>query len=118
MGWLRRWLEDVSETDEERLAEELHEWAARVPDTTRINDLAPRTRARVVGVVRRVTVRPVEGFEAFEVVLYDGTAELTAVWLGRRRIEGLKLGTRLMLEGVVGEERGERRLVNPTFEFV
>ena len=112
-GWLRR----IAETDEERLAKELREWSASVPGTARIADAEVRIRVKVAGVVRRITVRPVEGFEALEVVVYDGTAELTAVWLGRRSIHGLILGSRLILEGVIGREHGELRMVNPTFEF-
>jgi hypothetical protein len=29
----------------------------------------------------------------------------------------MSLGTKLVVEGMLGEQRGERRLVNPTFEF-
>jgi hypothetical protein len=73
---------------------------------------------KVAGVVRRITVRPVEGFEALEAVIYDGTGELTAVWLGRRTIPGLLLGSRLVLDGVIGKDKRGLRVVNPTFEFV
>ena len=114
---LRGWLRRIAETDEERLSKELREWAASVPGTVRIAEAKARTRVKVAGVVRRITVRPVEGFEALEVVVYDGTAELTAVWLGRRSIHGLILGSRLILDGVIGREHGELRMVNPTFEF-
>ena len=72
---------------------------------------------RVAGVVNRITVRPVEGFEAFEVMLYDGTGELSALGLGRRRIGGLVLGSHLVVEGVLGLQQGLRRMVNPRFEF-
>jgi hypothetical protein len=37
--------------------------------------------------------------------------------MGRRSIPGLNLGTRLVVEGVVADQRGERRVVNPAFEF-
>ncbi len=67
--------------------------------------------------VRRITVRPVEGFDALEVVLWDGSGDLRVRWLGRRSIPGLILGSRLTVEGVVGEDHGTRRMVNPTFEF-
>jgi hypothetical protein len=39
------------------------------------------------------------------------------VWMGRRSIPGLTLGTKLVVEGLVADQRGERRLVNPRFEF-
>jgi RecG-like helicase len=112
-GWLRR----IAESDEDRLAKELRDWAGGSPGTVPIAEAKLRSRVRVAGVVRRITVRPVEGFEALEVVVYDGTAELTAVWLGRRSIHGLVLGSRLILDGVIGREHGELRIVNPTFEF-
>jgi hypothetical protein len=37
--------------------------------------------------------------------------------MGRRSIPGLNLGTRLVVEGVVADQRGKRRVVNPSFEF-
>jgi hypothetical protein len=113
----RAYLRRISETDEERLAQELQEWAQTVPGAVRIAEAKPRTRVKIAGVVRRITIRPVEGFEALEVVIYDGTGEVNAVWLGRRSIGGLVLGSRLILEGVIGREHDELRMVNPTFEF-
>ena len=113
----RAYLRRVTETDEERLAQELKEWAQTVPGAVRIAEAKPRTRVKIAGVVRRITIRPVEGFEALEVVIYDGTGEVNAVWLGRRSIGGLVLGSRLILEGVIGREHDELRMVNPTFEF-
>ena len=115
---LRRFLDRLVQTDEGRLAEELREWAATVPGTVRIADAPPRQRAKLAGMVRRITVRPIEGFEALEIVLDDGTGEVSARWLGRRSIPGLVLGSRLVIDGVLGEDHEVRRMVNPTFEFV
>jgi hypothetical protein len=108
----------LRQSDEDRLAEELRTWAATVPGTVRIGDAPDRQRSKVAGMVRRITVRPVAGFEALEVVLWDGTGDLSARWLGRRKIRGLALGSRLMVEGVAGRDHGTLRMVNPTFEFV
>ena len=44
------------------------------------------------GVLRSVTLRPVDGITALEAELYDGSASVTLVWLGRRRIEGIVAG--------------------------
>ena len=73
---------------------------------------------RIAAAVRRITVRPGEGFDSLEALLSDGTGEVTAVWTGRRSIPGLSLGTRMILQGTIGEERGARKMVNPRFEFV
>jgi cytochrome c-type biogenesis protein CcmE len=118
MSALRRWLARLSESDEQRLDEELQAWAESIPGTMRIADAPARQRVKVAGMVRRITVRPIEGFEALEVVLTDGTGMVTARWLGRRKIPGLLLGSRLVLEGVLGEEQGQKKIVNPTFEFL
>jgi len=113
----RRFLRRMAESDEERYAEEIEAWASQLPGTVRIRDAVPRGRSKLAGVVRRITVVPLEGGESLEALLYDGTGEVTVVWMGRRSIPGLTLGTRLVVEGVVGEHRGVRRLVNPAFEF-
>jgi RecG-like helicase len=113
----RRFLDRLQETEDERLAEEIRTWAEDVPGAVRIDRAPERRRVRVAGVVRRITLRPVQGFQAFEVVLWDGTGELSARWLGRRSINGLELGSRLVLEGVLGRDHGRLRMVNPTFEF-
>jgi RecG-like helicase len=68
-------------------------------------------------VVRRITVRPLEGHESLEAILSDGTGEVTVVWMGRRTIRGLSLGTRLVVDGLLAEQRSEKRMVNPSFEF-
>lgn len=113
----RRFFQRVSESDEQRYAEEIEEWASTVPDAVRIRDAQTRDRSKLAGVVRRITVRPLEGHESLEALLYDGTGEVTVVWMGRRTIPGLGLGTKLVVDGMLAEQRGERRLVNPTFEF-
>lgn len=68
--------------------------------------------------VRRITVRPVGGFETLGLTLSDGTGEVSVRWMGRRSIDGLVLGSKLQVDGVLGRERGELVMVNPTFEFV
>ena len=118
MNAVRRFLQRLTESDEVRLAEELREWASTVPGTVRISGAPSRERVKLAGMVRRITVRPVEGFEALEAVLSDGTGEVSARWLGRRTIPGLVLGSRLSIEGVLGKDGDALRIVNPTYEFV
>jgi hypothetical protein len=116
-GPFRRFFRRMAESDEQRYAEEIEAWAAKIPGTVRIREAPGRSPVKLAGVVRRITVRPLEGHESLEALLYDGTGELTLIWMGRRSIPGLNLGTRLVVEGVVGEQRTARRLVNPRFEF-
>lgn len=113
----RRLRDRITETDEERLAAEVREWANSVPGTVRIAEAKPRSRVKLAGAVRRISIRPVKGFEALGVLLSDGTGEVAVEWLGRRTIPGLTLGSRLVVEGVLGQEPGMLRVVNPTFDF-
>jgi len=118
VGAIRRFLERLSESDESRLAAEVREWAGRVPGCTPIVDASVRQRVRLAGVVTRITVLPTEGNESLEAILFDGTGEVIVVFMGRRTIPGLSLGTKLAVEGVLGEQRGKLRLVNPRFELL
>ena len=114
---VRRFFRRMAESDEQRYAEEILAWAENVPGSVRIAAANARERVKIAGVVRRITVRPLEGHESLEAILFDGTGEVTVTWMGRRAIRGLSLGTRVIVEGLLAEQRGERRLVNPTFEF-
>jgi RecG-like helicase len=117
MGVLRRFFDRLKESDEARLAAEIRGWAENVPGTTRIADAPLREPVKLAGVVRRITVFPVEGQETLEALLYDGTGDANIVFMGRRGIQGMTLGTKVVVEGVLGDKRGEVRMVNPRFEF-
>jgi RecG-like helicase len=118
MSWLRRVLDRMGRTDEERLSEETRDWADSVSDTRRISDCPSREPVRITGVVKRLTVRPQDGSASLEALVTDGTGEMAAVWMGRTHIEGLHLGTRVILRGVIAPSRHSRpKMVNPDFEF-
>ena len=114
---VRRFFHRMAESDEQRLREEIQAWASRIPGAVAIAEAPTRTRVKLAGVVRRITVHPEHGLEALEALLTDGTGEMSVLWMGRRSIPGLTLGTRVVVEGVVGEQRQGRRMVNPSFEF-
>jgi RecG-like helicase len=114
---LERFFGRMAESDDRRLSQELETWASKVPGTVRVAGAPTREPVRLAGVVKRITVHPEHGLEALEALLSDGTGEISVVWMGRRTIQGLTLGTRLVVEGVIGEQRQGRRMVNPSFEF-
>lgn len=117
MGALRRWLGRLGESDESRLAKEVREWAGDVGGCMPIGKAPNRERVRIAGVIRRLTVLPIRDQEALEALLFDGTGEVVVRFMGRRGIEGLGLGTKVVVEGVIGENHGERKMINPLLEF-
>ncbi len=117
MGALRRWLDRLTESDEARLASEVRDWADKIPGTVRIGEAPLRGKVRIAGVIRRITVFPIRDRESLEAVVFDGTGQVTVVFMGRRGIGGLSLGTRVVVEGVLGEQRGAIRMINPRLEF-
>ncbi len=84
---------------------------------TPVAQLPDRQRVTVAGVVRSVTLRPVEGVPALEAQLYDGSGTLDLLWLGRRTIAGIEPGRRLRAEGLVASVNGRRTIYNPRYEL-
>ena len=117
MGRVRRFLQRLTETDEARLADEIREWADKVPGSVRIAEAPVRQHVKIAGVIRRLTVFPMQDNESLEALVYDGTGEVVVRFMGRRAIGGLGLGTRVVVEGVLGELRGALQMMNPRLEF-
>ena len=90
---------------------------ATMPAPTAIVDVKLRTRARVRGRVRSVRVRPWADSPTLEVVLVDDTGGITVVFLARRRIGGIRPGTVMTVEGMVGQHDRKLAILNPVFEL-
>jgi hypothetical protein len=118
VGALRRWLDRLTETDEARLDDEIREWSKAIAGTIRIEAVPLRQRVRIAGQIRRLTVFPMEDDESLEAHVNDGTGEIVVRFMGRRSIRGLGLGTKVVLEGVLGEQQsGPPLMINPRLEF-
>ena len=117
MGPLHRWLARLTESDESRLDAEISDWAEAVPGSVRIGDAKPREKVKIAGVIRRLTVLPMQDNESLEVVVSDGTGEVLVQFMGRRAIRGLTLGTKVVVEGVLGQQHGRTVMLNPRLEL-
>jgi hypothetical protein len=115
-GRFRRMLDRLSSSQQDLESEELQE-DAQASGCTRICDCGDRQIVRVAGTLRTVTLRPVAGVPALEAELFDGTAPLDVVWLGRRSIVGIEPGRRLIASGRVSMSQGRRVLFNPKYEL-
>lgn len=113
----KRLFKRLSQDASEQRAESIRTWAGTQSGVTLIEATQPRSIARVAGVVEGLRLRPREGAPAIEAVLTDGTGKVTVVWLGRRSIPGLRLGSRLIVQGMVGGDHEHMHVINPTYEF-
>jgi hypothetical protein len=109
---LHRLASSAAELDAEELREQTQEVGG-----TPIGDCLDRQRAKIIGTVRTVTLRPRAGVPALEAELWDGSARLNVVWLGRRQIVGIEPGRQLMVDGLVQVHDGERLMFNPRYEL-
>ena len=87
-------------------------------DRVRLGDLKSRQRSRVAGRVHSMRVQPWGGAPSLEVVVVDGSGSLTAVFLGRRSIGGIRPGTLISLEGTTGRHNGIDAMLNPRFDII
>jgi hypothetical protein len=91
----------------------------QVPGTVSIADLQYRHRARVAGRIRAVRIQPWSSVQSLECAVVDNSgSELLIVFLGRREIPGIRTGTQLVVQGMVGERRGRLAMLNPTYELL
>jgi len=82
-----------------------------------IGDCGDREVVDVAGILRTVTLRPRGPSLTMEADLWDGTGNVTLVWLGRRDIKGIRPGRRIVVRGRVARIRGERTIYNPQYEL-
>jgi hypothetical protein len=103
-------------TPQERRDEDLRRWRDRFPQSTPIAELRSRHAGSCVGVVRRIRLVP---GRTLEVTIEDGSGRLTAVWTGRSRLPGLRLGAGLRVTGTVAQgSDGARVIRNPDWALV
>jgi hypothetical protein len=114
----------------DKLRSKVNKWAssasmeaAELRDTTAksgcclVEKAKDRERVVLQGSLRTVTLRPRGGVPALEAELYDGSGVITVIWLGRRRIAGIKPGRQLKVEGRIGVQDGQRVIFNPRYEL-
>ena len=84
-----------------------------------IADVRWREHVKVAGRVRAMRVQPwADGVATLEITVADDTAALVAVFLGRRHIGGIRLGTELAIEGMVVASRGQLAILNPVYTLL
>jgi len=127
----RRWPEDgPQDRHTSKLRRTLSRWASSTDQHARelrqtvresglvaIDEAPDRTRVKLSGSLRTVTLRPRGGVPALEAELFDGSGAITLIWLGRRQITGIGPGRQLEVEGRIGIQDGVRVMYNPRYEL-
>lgn len=112
-------LQHLSESSEQIHAHQTRQWCREVDGVDEVAACTERARRRVAGVVESIRLLPADHSNTLEVTLFDGTDRIIAVWLGRRAIRGIDLGTHLVVEGTVGRfAPGPLRIINPAYELL
>jgi primosomal replication protein N len=81
-----------------------------------IADVQWRQRVRVTGTVSALRVQPVSGTSTLECTLMDNTGGISVLFLGRRTIAGIEIGTKMTVEGMVVEHHRRLAIMNPVYE--
>jgi hypothetical protein len=112
----RRALTRLGTSDEELAAEDLRE-ASEHAGCESIAGCSDREVVHVTGTVRTVTLQPRAGVPALEVEIFDGTAALVLVFIGRRRIAGIEPGRMLEATGRIAVAADRRVMFNPRYQL-
>ena len=69
------------------------------------------------GRVNAVRIQPIAGVGALECTLVDDSGGITLVFLGRRKIDGIGIGSRMSVEGIAIDHHGRLAIVNPVYRL-
>jgi len=97
-------------------AEELQTDIAQA-SATPIGDCMDHEFVDVSGTLRTVTLRPRGTSLTMEADLWDGTGNITLIWLGRRDIPGIRPGRRVTVHGRIARIKDERTIYNPSYQL-
>jgi RecG-like helicase len=87
--------------------------------TIPISDVRWRHHVEIEGTVEVLTIRPASFSAAvLEIQIADGQSVVTAVFFGYRKIEGIKPGRRLRIEGLVNNWEGKLAFLNPIYTLL
>lgn len=91
-------------------------WAGR-PIARKILDAQPRQRLIVTGLVVAAAIQDVGGSPSACYTVDDGSGRVDLLFLGRRRIDNLDLGTCVTVEGTVMADTTTMVIWNPIYRI-
>ncbi|HUS62061.1 MAG TPA: amino acid permease, partial [Acidimicrobiales bacterium] len=85
---------------------------------TPIIDAHWRDKVTLAGRVRSIRVAPLHDAPTLELVLVDDTGAISVVFLGRRDLAGVEIGTQLAVDGTVGIHKIRLAVLNPSYRIL
>ncbi|MDN6658628.1 MAG: OB-fold nucleic acid binding domain-containing protein, partial [Acidipropionibacterium jensenii] len=113
----RRVLYRVAASNDDLADDELRKESQNAGAST-IANAQPRTRVRIQGRIEVLTLNPNGTNRWLEAELNDGTGSVHLVWMGRRRIPGLRAGRRLAVDGLIAIHDGQWTIYNPRYQLL
>ncbi|PXY28156.1 OB-fold nucleic acid binding domain-containing protein [Prauserella muralis] len=110
---VRKLTSDIETLDADDLSEKSEAGGAQ-----RACDCRSGEEVTVLGRLRSVELCPANEVATLEAELFDGTDDVTLVWLGRRRIPGIEPGRTIKARGRMAERNGQKVLYNPYYELL
>ena len=101
------------DVEEERLKKRFSDF-----ELADLGSVPVRKKVIVAGEVQGSQVVPRAGSPSLEITIEDGTGRATAVFTGRRRMGGLCVGRRIILEGVGRSEGARVIFLNPAYTII
>ena len=88
------------------------------PNVCNIGDVTWRKRAHILGQVTSLFPSGTSQNPNLSIEVWDKTGGITLEFLGRRHLAGVKVGSVVKAEGMVGEKDGTLVILNPTYELL
>ena len=104
----------LTQLEADQVAEQV-EWASS--HATPMSQCSIGERVCVEGLVRAVTLRPLNSNPTVEIDLFDGTSSVTVAWIGRRKLPGITPGRRMVVHGRLAGSDVHPVIFNPRYEL-
>lgn len=114
---LKSFLSRGAQTREELTSERLSAKFGELRLVT-LSEMPTREPVAVCGEIRRMSIKPRAGIPAVEVVISDGSGELTVIFSGRERIPGVGHNRGLVVTGVAYLEGTRKVMLNPVYRLL
>jgi len=85
---------------------------------TPIGEVRWRDHVRISGQVRSMRIAPQRDVPTLECELDDGSGTLYAVFLGRRQLAGVHVGSRIEVTGTAGVHQNRLAILNPSYRHL